>query len=498
MAGAFGYVATLSGGGFSYLNGISDIEVYQIGGVNMLYTASAVDGGLTGFRLTAPLAPQLQGQLGYSPSRGTLGVGDITLATVNGTAVLIPGGRYDDNLAIHRLGTDGSFVSAQSAWADPGLIGGFDVSISVSLGGQSYLIAGRFGLGGLTSYALTNQFHAQTASQITESVATMTADIAALASVSAYGKTFVFAASATENGVTAFDFGTGGVLSPLTSIGAFTGIGMTAPTEMLTATLSGVPFLVVGSAESDALSVFRITSTGLMMQTDHVVDTLGTRFDGVSAMDMFQVSGRSFLLAGGGDGGITLFELMPNGRLHFMSVVTDTAAMTLRDVSGIASLVTGTSVAVYVTSEKEAGITVLSLDMTGTAPAIIGTTGNDVLTGGAGADLIWGGKGQDSLSGGAGDDLLLDGWGNDQLWGGAGADTFVFDADGMVDEIMDFQLGADRIDLSAWSLIYWYGDLTFTPTASGVTISFEDEVIDVHSMDGTLYEWDFGQGDFLF
>ncbi len=57
--------------------------------------------------------------------------------------------------------------------------------------------------------------------------------------------------------------------------------------------------------------------------------------------------------------------------------------------------------------------------------------------------------GNDILSGGAGDDLLVGDYGNDELSGGQGADVFVFAHDGGHDVVTDFQIDEDRIDLSA-------------------------------------------------
>ncbi|ANK87709.1 MULTISPECIES: calcium-binding protein [unclassified Rhizobium] len=51
-------------------------------------------------------------------------------------------------------------------------------------------------------------------------------------------------------------------------------------------------------------------------------------------------------------------------------------------------------------------------------------TGNDTLTGGDGADILNGGDGIDTISGGNGDDQLYGGIGDDILSGGAGADQF--------------------------------------------------------------------------
>ncbi len=51
--------------------------------------------------------------------------------------------------------------------------------------------------------------------------------------------------------------------------------------------------------------------------------------------------------------------------------------------------------------------------------------GNDMLTGGGGADQLDGGAGNDTLTGNAGADVLTAGAGNDTLSGGAGSDRFV-------------------------------------------------------------------------
>src|SRR5262247_1581440 len=56
------------------------------------------------------------------------------------------------------------------------------------------------------------------------------------------------------------------------------------------------------------------------------------------------------------------------------------------------------------------------------AAQLFGGAGNDVLTGGSGADQLFGGAGNDILNGKGGNDLLFGGAGNDTLIGGAGDD----------------------------------------------------------------------------
>jgi len=58
------------------------------------------------------------------------------------------------------------------------------------------------------------------------------------------------------------------------------------------------------------------------------------------------------------------------------------------------------------------------------ADLMFGQNGNDTLTGAGGYDLLCGGNGNDTLSGGGGDDSLGGAIGNDRLTGGPGADRF--------------------------------------------------------------------------
>jgi len=84
-----------------------------------------------------------------------------------------------------------------------------------------------------------------------------------------------------------------------------------------------------------------------------------------------------------------------------------------------------------------------------------GTSKNDRLVGGAGADMIKGFAGNDKLFGLGGDDVLVGGSGKDIMYGGAGKDTFVFDTPvkkGHFDHIMDFNSADDTIQISLASL----------------------------------------------
>lgn len=97
-------------------------------------------------------------------------------------------------------------------------------------------------------------------------------------------------------------------------------------------------------------------------------------------------------------------------------------------------------------------------DVPMTPGVINGTPGNDTLTGTTGNDQLFGGAGNDTLNGGDGNDVLIGGAGADKLTGGAGADVFRFTSTqdsyrtattSASDQILDFDVAADKIDVSA-------------------------------------------------
>jgi Ca2+-binding RTX toxin-like protein len=84
-----------------------------------------------------------------------------------------------------------------------------------------------------------------------------------------------------------------------------------------------------------------------------------------------------------------------------------------------------------------------NLSLIGTTPFGVGNELANLITGNAIANVLLGGAGNDTLGGGAGQDLL---------WGEAGADVFRFSKGTGLDIVADFQVGVDRLDLSAFGL----------------------------------------------
>jgi Ca2+-binding RTX toxin-like protein len=102
---------------------------------------------------------------------------------------------------------------------------------------------------------------------------------------------------------------------------------------------------------------------------------------------------------------------------------------------------------------------------------LFGGADNDTLNGNAGDDRLYGGTGNDDLDGGAGDDTLIGGLGADTMRGGHGDDTYVVDsADDKVTEMSGEGVDTVRTTLASYTLGDHLENLVFTGTGDFVGV----------------------------
>jgi Ca2+-binding RTX toxin-like protein len=157
--------------------------------------------------------------------------------------------------------------------------------------------------------------------------------------------------------------------------------------------------------------------------------------------------------------------LTATGDSHANTITTSRDVAGQIFVNGGAVSINGGPATVANTAEIQvfggAGNDTITLDQTnGALPAakLSGGAGNDVLTGGSGADQLFGDAGNDTLIGGRGNDQLFGGAGNDLfIWnpgdgsdvveGGTGKDTLQFNGSN-ANEVMDISANGGRVTLS--------------------------------------------------
>ena len=492
----FTRTAVLSGG-LSHMAGLIDLRVFDIAGTSYLFSGSEADGGLNVFALSPGGAAIPRDSVAYSGVTGTLGLRDISLAEVNGQAILLPAGRYDNRLTIHKIDATGGFDGTRYLGASTEYIGGIDETLVMQVNGRTFMVASQFETSGFRSFEIRNDLSLGYKREFLDTPDTHVGDIRDFASGIKDGRTYFFAVSAQDDGVSSYWIGKWGNIKERDSIGPADGLYVNAPTVLETVELAGKLFVLVGGTGSDTISVLRVDTWGGLFVADQVMDDLTTRFADVSAIDSFDYQGRQFVLAAGSDDGMSLFELSPDGRLFLKTSIADQPDTTLTNVETIETRVFGSEIQVFA-GGSGGGITQFDLDLGNIGSRLTGTDTADTLTGTASDDLLVGFDGADSINGGGGDDLILDGAGADIMTGGAGADVFFFIEDGRMDIVTDFTPGVDKLDLSEFPLLYDIDRLTFTQKAYGVLITYGPDRFRIEETGDTLLVSELGNDDFIF
>ena len=294
---------------------------------------------------------------------------------------------------------------------------------------------------------------------------------------------YLFSTDAATEGVTSWKVQSNGALQQVVTLGAQDNLWIAAPTVLETAQVGDRTYLVLGAAESGSLSVIEVNAIGGLRVVDHVLDSRFTNFGNIQALKTLSYGDFTYVIAGGGEGGLSVFLLLPDGHLLEQGSTADSAAAGLADISAIEARVSGYGFDVFATSASELGITRLRYNLGADGVLIEATEQGGALTGSGRMDLLQGGSGDDDIAGNGGPDVLIDGAGRDTMSGGAGADTFVLVRDGALDRITDFDPTQDRIDLSQWPMLRSVGQLQVTAIAGGFRLTYGDEVLEVLSDD---------------
>ncbi len=264
------------------------------------------------------------------------------------------------------------------------------------------------------------------------------------------------------------------------TIGSQNGFGVAAPSAIEVVEFQGETYAIVAASGTSSISVLNISATGMIEARDQVVDDLNSRFAGISELEIVSAGTQVFVLASGQDDGVSLFTLLPGGRLVHLESREGTQDAPIDDLTSLTALYEDGILHLYTTSEAASAIDAWTVNvdpgLVSHAPSTGGT-----LTGSSQNDILVGSDSADHLNGSIGRDILYDGDGFDTLTGGAGEDIFILSADGVRDRINGFEVGLDRIDLTSWGRIYSKSSLQFQELGNGIRITFGDERLDVIS-----------------
>ena len=463
---------------------LRSLALVETGAGARLYAATGSGGGITAWHLQAEAAARLDHSLYYGP----------TAFGLTGLAVVQLGGQ--PQLVLETAGAGGAGARLRHPLDAAGRIGRAE-TVELPGGGAPAALAARALADGAALYAVEaasgrlGGWRLDAEGQITGALALRGGaaadrlqDPAGLALAQVGPARFLLAADA--GGVTSYHSRGGGGLRPAGHLGPEDGLGLARPTALETVQAFGETWVVLAAAGSSSLSVMRLGADGGLGPADHLVDTRATRFAGVTALEVVKAGSRVFVLAGGADDGLSLFTLLPGGRLLHLETLAQAPGLGLENVTAIAAAPVGAALQIFVASGRQGGLSQFALPLDGLTqlqrPGGSGAETGGITEGGTGADDPRAGRGAGpALSGGGGDDILVAGAQGGRLTGGAGADIFVLSPTAQGLTITDFEPGRDRLDLGLFPLLRSPDQIALRETGRGAVLSIGDTVIRLHA-----------------
>ena len=483
-------VATYSAAelGFGFI--ADGLAVVQSGGYVRIFHADRNDNRLAALLVAEDAPPPAMG----GPVIGSNPGADLIVQDNPGSDRVFVFSSYDGTLRHAWLGPTGTPGFTNSSSTDQGLLTGVTAMEMIERGATDLAIIAQRNVPGLRIFSLSDAGPITLLSTIADSPKSYLGDVSDLAVVTVAGRDFLLTASTLENGLSLFEIDESGEASFVDAMGAADGLPVGGPAALQTIAFGEVQFVVVAATGSASLSVLRVNEMGVLFVEDHRVDDRSTRFDNVVALDGFSYGGRAFVVTGGTDAGVSVLEVLPDGRLsHVLSHALETGAG-IGNVTGVETVVMNGKALIFLTDAGGERIYHLEADLTGMGGLYQAQGGT--VQGSALDDRLMGSDLPETLQGGGGDDALHDGAGNDLLSGGTGADVFVFDRDGSADRVSDFQDGVDLLDLSDWGRIYTASALTIAITGSGAVVSYGDESLTITRSGGAALQ--LTDADFVF
>ena len=476
---------------------LRDMVIVSGAGGTFLYAATGQNGGISVYDLheNGSLA-SLSDTTYYTTADITTGA--LGVVVINGAPQLVLPGTGTGELVYYDLGQPGE-VGAPGQQDLPGAGTATALtSAALSDGTLAYYISDA-ATGMLTTYVMDAQGNMQ--ADLSRNGDRQDYELqgrVSLAVADVDGTAFVLAADSGGQGVASYRIHPAtGSLKPVDSLGAADGLGVALPTAMAVVNAFGATWVVLAASGSGSLSVMQLLGDGRLIPADHLLDTLDTRFGGVQALDVVTVDDRAYVIAGGNDDGLSLFTLLPDGRLVHLQSLAQSAGLGLDNVTAIDAVRIGNAIQIFVASGGDGGLSQFEILLDnpgavirdgadgaeGGAGAILtGTSGDDLIMAGIGAGS---GTGSETLIGGAGDDILVSGTDGGVLTGGAGADLFVLRATTGTLRITDFEPGSDQLDLSAFPMLRSVDQLSVQSTATGARVGFATTTIMIDSSGGT-------------
>ncbi len=276
------------------LSGVVAMEVLEFAGGDIAVVARRGVAGVQLFRIDEAGGMTQLGQILDGPKAFLAGISDIASLAMGEDRVVLVASALENGLSSYRISATGTVEWIDSLGAQSGLaVAGPAAMQLVTMAGQNFAVLASTGTSSLSVVRINPMGVMFVTDQVNDDRATRFANVAALDVFVAKGRAFVVAAG-TDAGVTVLEVLPGGKLMAYASFALETGAGMPAVTAIETRVTADEVMLFLVDARGDRISHFALSLT-----------SLGPKLDGMTGGPLddriFGEAGADTLMGGGGD-----------------------------------------------------------------------------------------------------------------------------------------------------------------------------------------------------
>jgi hypothetical protein len=438
------------------LDGASSVATTTVNGRTYIFVAGEADNGVTAFELTEDgFLVRRDNVVDGDPIQLA---GASTVATVddNGQPFLLTAGFADDGLGVFIPLGNGNLLNTDNVDDADDIGFEFDGPVAIAtiiFDGFPFVYVAGSNDDGISSFVINDDAQASPTNVNVQDDATPQLNaVSALATATLetgiVDSTYLFAAGSADDGISVFSVAEAS-LSNVENVDDTddAALELNGVAALATAVVGNKTFLFAASAVDDGVSVFEVAGNGSLTNVDNVTDDATLELDGASAVHAAKIAGTTYLfVAGQDDDGVSVFAVAADGSLINFGDIPDRGLRELDGASAVTTAVAGGKTFLIVTGSVDDGVSTFAIDTTGVT--ITGTAGNDLInaTNAPAGQLLPSDLG----------DTLIGGLGKDTMSGGAGGDFFDFNLKtesvkgANRDVILDFSHGqGDRIDLAS-------------------------------------------------
>lgn len=351
------------------LNGVREVSAIEIDGTVFLYAAGAIDSGVSVFSVAANGTLTNVSNVSDTDSIALSRANGVDTAMIDGSPFVFVTGETDGGITSFSAANDGSLSNVTTLADNLDIVLDRVYGLALAqIGGNDYL----FSAAGNDDAVAVMSIGANGAlTQVARAVddATLNLDEARGVATSAIGgTTFLFAAAATDDGVSVFSVADNGALTNVFNIADSGSLELDGARTLTAANVGGTDLLFVGGYNDNGISVFTIAANGALASASDFPDNGTTSFDSPHSVSTTVVDGTTYLFVGGGSyysGGLSVFSVASNGTLTNVENVSDSGSLNLRgDVSVTTAAIDGTTF-LFAAGRLDSGVSVFSVAANG-------------------------------------------------------------------------------------------------------------------------------------